>query len=164
MGKWSLLKAKYPKAPIGDPDYQAKVETVKAALVPLLDVAVKDRFLEALDRKDQLKQELALVNVEIVACEQVFIGRLEGRGQDNVKFADGLTLYLLDKPTFKVTSPALFWGWLHASGDNEAEFPLTVNPQTLASRCKARLEADVPLPEGVEIGWVDTGLGKRGVR
>lgn len=163
MGKWSELKKKYPAAPVGDPNYQAKVDVVKNVLLGKNDDQVRDRYVEALQSKENLKEQLSLANLEIEACEQVFVSRLEGRGQTNVTFADGLQLYLLDKPSFKITNSLEFVKWLR-DPQNQAEYPLSVNPQTMSSRCKARLEAGSPLPPGVELGWVDTTLGKRGVK
>lgn len=165
MGKWTALKSKYPKAPI-DGFYQAKIEAIKDAFekegVTLTDLALKDRYVDLRRAKRRLEEGLAQVNAEITACEQLFLDRFESRGETKQTFEDGTTLYLRDEPSFKVGDPAAFYEWVK-NVDHEQEYPLTVHPMTLAARLKDRVEAGDSLPPGVEIGFVKTSLGARGV-
>jgi hypothetical protein len=162
MGKYTQLKAKYPKVKL-EGDYYEKVFAIKLTLIEKDDRELEAEYVKLRHVKEKLTQALTQVNAELEACEQLFVERFEGRGELNQKFEDGLTLYLIDTPDFQVTNEGHFYAWLREDPKHQEEFPLTVHSATLKSRLKARLEAGSPLPPGTELGYIKTGLGARGL-
>lgn len=165
MGKWTALKKKYPKVIDPEDEYQQKVEKLARTKLALSDVALKEEFIRLKRLKENLQDQITTLTLELKAVESVFISRMEARGGEaQIKFEEGITLYLIDEPEFRVGEPENFRQWIDGDSANAAEFPLTVNANTLKSRLKARMEAGQELPPGTEISWVNTKLGARGLK
>lgn len=156
MGKWSHLKGKFPS----EEKPQAFREMVDA-LKPKFAQFALDQLVAAYDAledvRDAIKAELAKKTAEQEALEAIIIQRLESTGEALVRFEDAGTISLLDQPQIAVTDPAAFRAWVEA---NAPEL-LQIYAQTRDKIAKDRLDANEPLPPGLEVKAVRTTLGRR---
>lgn len=164
-GKWSHLKGKYDKLPL-ESDYMQKLDVIldsppspimeecialgATRIRNLTDVQLKDRYLKARQKVDELTNELATYALEVEAYTRLFIKRFDDNDTQSVNFDDGVQLGASFEPYPNVKDKDALMTWVKSKG---LEVLLSLNYQTLASLVKERLEGKVnePIPDGVDI-------------
>lgn len=159
--KWEELKKKYPMIQLSG-EHADKVNAIRAAYRSMSQIELTALFRKKEEAESALEEQLGPIQAELEALEWEIIGRMEEADITQIKYEDGLTFYLSDNPQFKVFDVDAFYQWIQDS-DLEGEFPRTVNSQTIASRCRERInDRDSQLPAGVEVSEVRTKLCVRG--
>lgn len=156
-GKWSYLRDKYPKMPVGA-DYQQKLDVVLDTVVEghslklrdLPDEDFKNEYLKRRDELDDLMARQKVLNLEIEAMTRLMVARFEDDGTSSVTYDDGVSLGHTVEPYPFVEDPVALLAWIKRKG---MEAMLTLNYQTMASLVKERLEGKVnePLPDGINV-------------
>lgn len=170
MGKWDILRGKYPKLPL-EGGYLDKVNAILDSPAPkdvlgpaeedlelsirmLSDFQLNKLYVKCRNRADELNVELTQLNLEEEAYTRAFIDRFEEAGTTKVDFENGTQIGVSVEPYPFVKDQAAMLAWIKKNG---MEAMLTLNWQTMASMVKDRLSGKVkePLPDGVEVFMKD---------
>jgi hypothetical protein len=154
VGKYSALKDKLP-AFVPEEAWQAKVEDMKYKILDGADnpedanlAALKAKFVDLKLQKQSLEDEIKDLNISIEALNQLITVRMEASGQQNVKFEDGITLYIKDEPLPQVVDRFAFNQWIT---DTNQQALFSVNAKTMSGLVKGLLLEGKPQPPGVEV-------------
>ncbi len=146
MGKWSWLRGKFPTLQNEDPEYD---EVLAAARDTYRDkplaglVALYEAKRTA---KDTIERDLADVNVDITALEQLIDSAMESQSIETAVI-NGYRYTRKPEPVVRAADKAalLEWAMLHMR-DN-----LSLHTKTLEAVVKRALENHEELPPGVEV-------------
>jgi hypothetical protein len=148
-----------PALPTEDPSYQEKVNEVKASIraehVHVPESLAKE-YQIVRTAKEDLAEELALIQLRLTAVEQLLIEAYEndepgfglyGAGPNTVKMANGASVAIQLEPCGKVEDRDRFRLWCVANG---LENSLQLHAGTMNSITKERLLEGKDAPDGVK--------------
>lgn len=133
-----------------DPQYQAKVEIVKAKILETTDqhaTALARRYIVVRTQKDKLKDELSSVQLELTAIEQLLALQYEAEGVSSMNVEGLGTVRVTPEPKAKVADPDAFRQWCIENGYERA---LALPWSTTNAVLKQRLLEGLNEPAGVE--------------
>lgn len=151
MGKYTKLRGVLPPFE-QPPDFAVKVDAEKRKILgaepsqaPHANLAKLAReFVVRKKKKERLEEQVTKLNVELEACSQLLVARLEGEEIQTVQLRGGVTVFLADEPYPSVKDRKAVFDWIKKTRQVEL---LTVHHQTLKGLVGERLaagEGDVP--------------------
>jgi hypothetical protein len=167
-GKYAAFRSLYPKVPLDATVFDKRREVLDAPsgdgamrVRDLANTDLKDLYVAARKRKDNIQSELSVVQTQIDALETLFHNRMEEDDVTSLPFTDGTTLRTSIEPYASVKDKEALHGWIRAT---EQEELLTLSWQTLNSITKQRLLEGESVPPGVDVYIKETlfasGLNK----
>lgn len=164
MGKWTALKGQYPKAPV-DGSFLEKIEAVLNAPAPIevasyLEVSkgftirdLNDSQIVALYKskdkfKEQLAEQIKVLNLEIAAYTHILTERFDDEGEQTKVFEDGTRVTITPQPEPYVTDGTALRNWVVKE---EMEELLTLSASSMKKLAKEALENGKPLPPGTDV-------------
>lgn len=133
-----------------EPEYQVKVEKVKAKVLeslPLHATALARRYIEIRTQKDKLKGELESVQLELTAVEQLMAAQYEAEGVTSMNVEGLGTVRVTPEPKAKIVDRDAFREWCIENGYERA---LALPWSTTNAVLKQRLLEGLTEPSGLE--------------
>ena len=118
-----------------------------------------DKFFEAREQRDYLKQELKLAQEKLDAAEKELVSFMDSNGLQNFKDATRGMVYLREQLYVRLDDESKAFTWLRENGYADI-IKETVNNKTLTSVSKEVLEKDAIAIPGVESTF-ETKIGFR---
>jgi len=147
---WSHLRGKYPQLPL-DPKHEDVLAAMRDTLrgKPLHELTALYNDVQA--KLDALDAKMADLDAAKVALAQIMDGEMERTKQQNAVI-DGFRWSRKIEPVGRVIDKAAFLAWaMKEMPDN-----LSMHYQTLNAEVKRALEANIELPDGVEVNTRQT--------
>jgi len=134
--------------------YRKKIadEEAKFADTPMSELAKK--YTELRDSKDDLEEELKVINGTIQAIQELLVGRFEDEDISAIRTSNGYLVSAKFDPYASVKNKEALRKW---AVDNGYENLLTLPWQTTNSISKTLLESGEAPPDGVEV-YLKPGL------
>jgi hypothetical protein len=142
------------------PAYQQKIDAIKAELrqaSTMLPETLAQEYAKLRAIKDNLKDDLSVVQERLTAVEQMLVESLDadepgwgnyGATPTTVKLANGASVRVDYEPVGKVEDPDACWQWCHDNGLSRA---MKLPWQTLNALVKERTLAGEPPPTGIGV-------------
>lgn len=146
MGKYSEVLKKLSAMPVENPSWQAKVTEAKEKMPKGVSELVQI-YTEYRRKKDEIDDELSLLNIQIEATKQMIINIYEEEGITSLKLENGKSVRVQPEPKAKVEDKEKFRLWCIADG---LENSLALPWQTTNALTKERLLNGQPEPDGVK--------------
>lgn len=167
MGKYAKLRGKLPafEAP---PDWKAKVDAAAQEILgtgadqaPHANISwLAVEFVKRKRKKERLEEKVKALNVELEACSQLLVARLEGEDIQNVALRGGVTVFLADDPYPTVEDRQQLFDYIKRTHQTQL---LSVHYQTLRGLVGERLTRGEDPPPGVKV-YLKTQARCRGLR
>jgi aconitase B len=148
-GKYAGVIDKLPRVLSTTPDYQQRVNAVKAELLPVYQHASAwaRQYAELRASKKEAEEVVSGINLQIEAVSQLLIDQYEAEGFTKLTLADGSSVRVQIEPYAQVKDKEAFRLWCIANG---YERSMALPWQSTNSIVKEALLAGNPEPTGVE--------------
>lgn len=161
-GKYAGLSLPYTNELSDKPDYQAKVAAIKAAFLAdpnfkLQATALARAYVQLRREKDDLNDELYVLNMRLAAVSQMMTDQFEAEDVDVIR-VDGRPVAVNLEPSVKVTNKAEFRDWCLEDPDLASQMMLW--PTTTEKLIRDMLLAGKNPPPGTEAlvtPWIRLG-------
>jgi len=165
-GKWTNLKGKYEKTPLGsmsgldDPGFLERVEQLKVEFGELPQADLMKAHRVETNEKSELGDKLKETNARIEAIGQLLIDIFNSQGVSSVKTEDSQSLYISVEPHVTVQDREALYAYIESKP--ELEYLWATNHMTLSSWVKNLLEEgrDSEVPECLKV-WLKTSIRSR---
>lgn len=128
--------------------FQEKVDKKKAEISISSSVALAELICNLRDQKDNLDEQMSVVNLELEAVSQLLVDAYEAEGVETVKLDRGPSVSVQMEPQIRVLDKEQFRLWCL---DNGMEREMVLPYQTSNGLVKARLLNGEPNPEGADV-------------
>jgi hypothetical protein len=152
LGKWSSLREILEKAP-EDPTNRDKINLVKANLADDL-ATLGNEYRSVRDLKDDIKEFLSDVEVEIQAYTEKIVATLEENQLKQIRLNDGTSITIKDDVYTQVVDKPK---WFRFIKENGLISLLSVHYQTMNGLVKERFEKGENVPDGLK-ATIKSGL------
>lgn len=156
MGKWDKFKGKFPRRPVGDDSFVARVAELRAfyAKYPIAQLA--DEFVELQGYKDEHEEAISQLNVKLEAVAQVLHDQLEAQDLSQAMTSHGQKLGIKTDIYPSITDPEAFER--HLRDNPDLQYLKKVHPASLGAFVRDLLERgkDGELPPGISIFFKST--------
>jgi hypothetical protein len=156
MGKYTHLRGELDPAP-QDQTWQQRINVKKSKFNGVGLGALGEAYNKKREQKERLEEDLGDVNTELEALSQLMLSKMEDDGLQNVRLADGSTIYINDRPYCQVQSQEDFLRWIR---ETQREELLSVHYQKMNSLVSELLIEGQPPPPGIK-AFLKTSLGRR---
>jgi len=150
MGKWTAIAKTLPRAERTEPSWRDNLLALKDELRAQLPnlLALTAAYRDARKAKEAYDAGSKPLSMKVLALEALLADTFTAEGRTEPAYdLDGNRVEANDALEFKAVDKDALLAWVHA---NKLERLLSLNPQTMASIARQRLENNEALPDGVE--------------